>query len=222
MAASHSSTPFDPLRLLPILLWLAVQLGALAVAAGGVPLWAHHPLPHTSLACDVVVAAQVAAISLLFPVVLRDLSMSLVAIAATWPFLLLAGMLASEQQDHLLLAMGYLALWMGALAWLSQQLAIRAARLAAVCASAVLVIGPLILRYLSMESRGSTGDHNWLAIARASPIAVGLSMLRDGRPSWSSLLPITAVAIAAGLLRAREPKSSPSASSTSLHHSQNS
>ena len=101
-----------PWRASAVALWAGLQTAALAATAGGVHLWPHHPDPPESLAVAEMVAVQVVAAALLFPVLFADGVAAAVAIAITVPFDALAALLSATPTRSLLEPAGYVILWM--------------------------------------------------------------------------------------------------------------
>src|SRR5688572_29419877 len=73
-----------------LLIWLAIQLGATLLAALRIPLAAAYPEPAERLAVHVLLAVQVLAAGMLFPLLLRDWRSALQTIATAVPFQLAA------------------------------------------------------------------------------------------------------------------------------------
>src|SRR5437763_7314657 len=71
----------------PLLVWLIVQLLALALAAARVPLSAHFVQPGEALAIEEMLVAQFAASAMLFPFLLRDARCCVAMIVTAAPML---------------------------------------------------------------------------------------------------------------------------------------
>jgi len=193
------ASPSPGLKAAPLLLWVLVQLIALALSAAGTPLWAHHPLPRTSLAVETMLVAQLVGIWLLFPVVLSDVLLSLVAVAFLWPFLQLAGLLASAPQSKLVVTALYVSIWTAGLGVLNHQLRTWRFQFIAVALTAGTCLGGLILLYLHAEV--SAGG--------------GIQQRVNDKPSawWLALTPFVVAALIRG---ARGPNSPVQVRSTLL------
>src|SRR5690348_6559419 len=104
-----------------MLLWLAVQSAALSVAAFRIPLWAQAPANGEFLALKLLAIIQIGASSLLFPWLMRNWRQSIMIVAASWPFIALAGLLSAEE----LRSIGYVAVFVTA--WLVVLIMLRIA-----------------------------------------------------------------------------------------------
>src|SRR5690606_30763646 len=102
--------------LMPVLLWSAVQLVALAAGVFRVPLSDGYPRPAEDLAAHLMVTVQVTALAALFPLLLRDGVTMGVVIALLWPYLLAAGCLATLPLSAVAGAGLVVSLWAAALA----------------------------------------------------------------------------------------------------------
>ena len=80
----------------PLLLWLSIQLIALALAALGVPLAAHYIQPPQSQALGLLFVVQISAASLLFPLLCRSWQSATAAAFVAVPTLSFAAALAAE------------------------------------------------------------------------------------------------------------------------------
>lgn len=188
----------------PLLVWLAVQMAAMALAAWRVPLWAKHPPTSDPLAVHVLLSVQIIASALLFPLLLRGFGRALAAIAVTWPMLLGAGAIAAVEPSGLLRAAAFLTVWMAVLAEWARVLTDRRHRLIGVALAGGLTVGEVVLRYLQAEF-GSTDE---LAMA-GTPIWTGflgaaMTPVSGGSISsfsWYLLLTLGGVAVVISLLR---------------------
>lgn len=99
-----------------------------------------------------MVAAQIVGISLLFPSLHADVRLSVICVAVTWPFLQLAGLLASTPERNLVTASCLLTVWMAGLAGLARQLTSTRARLITVALATGFSLGGAVLFYLHIES----------------------------------------------------------------------
>lgn len=186
----------------PILLASIVQLLALAIAALRVPLSDGYAEPAEDLAAGVMVTVQMVMIAAVFPFLLQGMRRTLVMLGLPWPYLLLAGFLATTPWRSLLwaevLVNGWtvtLAVWRGILPRPRQQAV-------AVAAALLLTLGAAALRYLAAEyqpqvtSGASSGV--WLAF---SPLLGNLEQLRQDGPHLPPFLAIVALLLMAGLVR---------------------
>jgi hypothetical protein len=91
-AHEQSSARVGPL---PLLAWLLIQLAALGLAAGRVPLAARFPAAAETFALDEMLVSQVVFAAMLSPVLLKDLASSFASILTSLPFISLSGYLAA-------------------------------------------------------------------------------------------------------------------------------
>jgi hypothetical protein len=135
----------------PLFVWLLVQVGALALAAGRVPLAARYPSTGERYALEVLLSAQVGFSALMFPWLLRDLSGALLAIASCWPALALAVMLSALKPGTLPLVGGYVTLWLAVLTAWRFALAGEKSQLIGTAIAATWAIGGPVVWYLRAE-----------------------------------------------------------------------
>jgi hypothetical protein len=167
------------MRLSAILMWIVLQLLAVALAAGRVPLWAHHPLPRESLATAEVAAVQIISAALLFPLLLPNFSTSCAIVVLTLPFVQLAGILADETEMRLLVVSALVVLWVGGLALLGPALRTPRAQAVAVALTSAICLGTPLLCYLHNEATadgrallGVTAPLTW--VIAAVPLLAGV------------------------------------------------
>jgi hypothetical protein len=136
----------------PILVWTALQLSALALAAARVPLWARVNSPIESTALPLMLATQAAGSALLFPWLLRSLSAAVLAISMSVVFVQLAGLLGVAPIANTGVAAIGMILWLTGLAVWIPALRTQHSQAIAVAIVASVVIGAAGLNYLAMES----------------------------------------------------------------------
>jgi hypothetical protein len=135
----------------PLFFWLLLQVGVLALAAGRVPLAARYSSTGERHALDLLMAAQVGLASLLFPWLLRDISAAVMAIASCWPALALAVMLSALKPAALLIAGGYVTLWLAVLTAWRFALASERSQMIGTAVAATWAIGGPVVWYLRAE-----------------------------------------------------------------------
>jgi hypothetical protein len=158
-----------------ILPWLLIQLAALAAGAFGLPVYAHHPLPREALAVQEMLAVQIGATALLFPLLLPNGPTALAAIVLTWPFIQLAGLLSVTPQANLGMTTLYVSLWMAGLFGCSRLLRKKEAMLIGVCLTTLFTFGGVIAWYLHLEAM--TGGGNIAQSAMFGPLLGALSVV---------------------------------------------
>ena len=101
--------------LISVSLWGGFQLVLLALAAGQVPLWAHHPFPRENVALNVLSFGQVLLLVLLFPIVGSSWKVLLLNGIVMVCFDELAGLIAAKNQVEVATHLMYVLSWMGGL-----------------------------------------------------------------------------------------------------------
>jgi hypothetical protein len=184
------------MRLGAILIWIVLQLLALALAAGRVPLWAHHPSPRESLATVEVAAFQIISTALLFPLLLPNFSTSCAIVALSLPFVHLAGILADDPEIRLLVVSALVALWIGGLALLGGALRTPRAQAVGVAIMSSLCLCTPLLSYVHSEATsGATSMLStwspglWLVAATPLAIGIGLRTSRQRARLFSAINP---------------------------------
>lgn len=184
-------------RFLPLVIWCLVQAIAVAVAALRVPLWAAAPGAGEMLAVPVLLTVQILAAAMLWPKLLANWRLALLAVAAVWPFTTLAVLLAAGPLAEVWAVGGYCSAWIAGLFLLgtpfssTQHFAVPAA-----VVSTWTVSGP-ILEFLRREyGAGAAPSATPLAHILRGPLwnALQLSSLEQtaGVAAWS---PIIALAL---------------------------
>jgi hypothetical protein len=184
----------------PLLLWLLVQLAALLLASLRIALAAKYPQPAEALATHMMLAAQVAAASLLFPYLMRDWTTATAVIATAWPFAATASVLSAVPLAATAAGEAYVTVWLVTLALWSAALRTPRSKLYGLAVAAILSIGGAALWYLAREFNpgadvavGGSGDR----LLAASPLVAALRNLSPQRPRWTENLIPTALAAAA-------------------------
>jgi hypothetical protein len=168
--------------LAPLLVWLAVQMFALGLAALRVPLSARYPQPEESLAVHVLVVAQVAAAALLFPFLFRSIISSIIVIASAIPFLQLAAFLATFTDNRrLALCAAYLTLWLTGLAILNASLRCQKLKVYGVAAVSLMSLGGAVIAYLHREFGAPASAFDWQTHASLGPI-MGCMAILEANP----------------------------------------
>ena len=152
------------------------------------------PRPAEKLAVEEMVVAQIALSALLFSFLARDFAAVIVIAAASWPFLLLAGLLSSTPPYRLLEAGTFISIWIFALGLLRTESVKWNAWATAVAST--IAIGGAIAAYLRSEF--GSGTVNGLLFG---PIVGAIDVLHasDDRGRAWILLPIFLMGV--GVLR---------------------
>lgn len=180
---------------LSLLIWLGLQLLVLLLPVMQVQLSEEFPRPAEKLAIEELVVAQIALSALFFSVLLRDFASALVIAAATWPFLLLAGLLSSTPPSRLLETGGFISLWIVALALIRTD-SIKSNAWATAIASA-FAIGGAIAAYLRAEF--SSGPIDGLLFG---PVIGALDALHKSDDRWKGWTLLLIFLMLAALARA--------------------
>jgi hypothetical protein len=155
--------------------WLGVQVTALGLSALRVRFWARSPLAGEQLGLFVMLAAQVAAASLLFPVLLQNRRSAIIAMLTAWPFAELAAFLADAPRNRWIAGEFYVSVWLVTLYLWAGVLRISWQRLMATAVAAVLSLGGPMLWYLHSEF-GNGGQTASESPASFGPIAGAISL----------------------------------------------
>lgn len=129
---------------------MALQLAALALSAGRIPLAAQYPQSAEFEAVRVMLAAQFGGLSLLFPWLLPNLRTSIVAAACGWIMLLAAAALGAWPLAQAVPAGAFLTGWMIVLATVRAATPSRLPVPFSAIASVYIIGGPLVA-YLHRE-----------------------------------------------------------------------
>ena len=135
--------------------WLFAQLGALALAAGRVPLSANWVQPGERGASIEMLVVQIATSALLFPELLKDFNRAVIVAASAWPMLWLAGLLGGEDASNIYAAATYVTVWIGVLSIWRNVLSSERARMIGAAAAGLWCIGGPFLLYLHAEFGGA-------------------------------------------------------------------
>jgi hypothetical protein len=136
-----------------------IQLIALLLASSGWPLAAKYPQPPESQAVRVMLAVQLAGSAMLFPYLLRGWRAAFITIAAAWPMLLLASLLAVVAPRDVIPAASYVSAWVLTLAVWRLALPSRSAQMIGCALASLYILGGSFSEYLHSEfgTAGSTG-----------------------------------------------------------------
>jgi hypothetical protein len=158
-----------------LLLWMALQLIALALAAGRVPLSARFPSPVERQATAEMLVVQITAAALLFPLLLREWTSFLRAAAGAAMMLALAALMGRESMAAICSAGGYVLVWLLVLKVVRELLSKERALQIGVACIVLWTLGGPILLYMHAEFNGKqnlwpTHPDNWSASIAGGPV----------------------------------------------------
>jgi hypothetical protein len=188
--------------------WLGVQVTALGLSALQVRFWARSPLAGEQLGLFFMLAAQVAAASLLFPLLLNNLRSTLIAVVTAWPFAELAAFLADVRESRWIVGEVYVSIWLVTLYLWSGVLRNSWSRLLATALAAMLSLGGPMLWYLHSEF-GNGGQTVSESPASFGPIAGAISLSIPDSMNHACKLPamlFASGALACAVRRIRDVK----------------
>jgi hypothetical protein len=167
-------------------LWLAAQIGALALSAFRVPLSIALPQPAEQSALALMLLIQIAAAAFLSPLLLTTPRQTIIALTVAWPMAQLASFLSDTTYRRTALAETYVSLWILTLSlWLW---AIGRSRSAAFfpAIAAMFALGGPLLWYLRAEFVTQSTNVNWPHDALLGPSMGVLSQIIPDQIPWSA------------------------------------
>lgn len=199
------ASPAKPSRTPALVVWLAVQLAALALAAGRVPLWPDFPKPGDQFAAEEMAVAHIVVACLLFPWLMRTPSLAFMVIASTWPFAYLAGLLSAHMEPAMIRVGLFTTGWMIGLALWRSSLRSRRERAIGIALATLLSLGGVVLWYVS---RGRFRPFDARADALFSPILSAIAVMDVGtlRKPWGALVTWDILALAAAVVAGRSAR----------------
>ena len=141
-----------------LVIWLTLQICALAISAGRVMLWSHGPRAGEQIALAEMLAAQIIAASVLLPL-LRGRRTVLILIVTAWPMAQLASFLADAGTHRLIFGQTYVCLWLMIVHVWSRLISSPPGRLYASAIAMLLSLGGAVLCYLSIDFAEEAPQH---------------------------------------------------------------
>jgi hypothetical protein len=178
----------------PLLVWLALQLIALALAAARVPFSANFIRPAEVWAVQEMLIVQFVALATLFPFLLRDMRCCLALILASGPMLELAAMLAGTPMTRVIGAWGCLAIWLTGLAAWRAATPSRLHPIAIALAN-LLTLGGFVFEYLGHEFHLAPPAMGAPPAIGLLPLPATLRFAADGAPFFLPLLSTAILAL---------------------------
>lgn len=191
-----------------LLLWLLVQLLPLTLAAVNVPLSARYPQPARQFSVELMVAVQVGASSLLFPIIARGTARTIATVGSAGVMLLLAWFLtrlpyAADESIRVLHAWLWVGVWIAGLGQLlpvspvPQNTEFSTGQAFVMAAVSLVTIGGSMLAYVASEY-GSIDLMRWRDVL---PIHAAMEVARSGRATWQHYLLPGVLILFAGAIR---------------------
>lgn len=185
--------PTESVVVLPVVVWLVIQLLSLSIIAARVPLWARPPHPDEGIATRQMLVVQVIAPALLFGWLIPNATTGVVVILTSGPMLQLSGMLAQVPIGRIALTWGMLCIWLAGLTCWSATLRDIPQRLIACAVATMLALGMPMVRYLADENgMAGVGASFWRSIDLTGAI---LLATEPGRKVGWSMIPLLMVLI---------------------------
>jgi hypothetical protein len=169
---------------MPILVWSAIQIGALLLAASRAQLWARMSLPTENYALPIMLAMQIAFVAMLFPWLMQNLRSTVFLFLISALFLQLAGILGDETGWRIARAIWQS--WMGLITLALWRAALRNSRaqMFAIAIASSIAIGGACVCYLQMEFTDAAPSPvvMYLAVCAAAVSAIVLLVIRKSFP----------------------------------------
>ena len=185
-------------------LWIGCQFAAIALTASRVQLWSRSPTETEHLALAALLATQLSALLLLFPILLSSWRAATTAAICGLVFAQFAGILADLPTATWLNAELFPVAWLVAL-WLAAGLLhYDRARVYAAGFGAILAIGMPLLIYLRLDFAADAIQPDVTKLLWLSPVLGAVShTFPEGAP-LSSWLTVALLLVVAGPLRIRQ------------------
>jgi hypothetical protein len=199
---SLSKSP-DRAAVIPLLVWLLIQLAALALGASQTPPSARWTVE--SFALDEMLVAQVMSAALLFPLLLPNLRAAVLIAATSVPFSMLAGTLAGIANHRIATGCAPVVLWLAALAAFRRACIGRTMEVIGLLAATAISIGLPVAFYLNREFSGDAAASTWLI--PLSPTTASIAAAHGINGGWMWVSPATLFAVALTIAwRRRAPR----------------
>lgn len=162
---------------LSLLLWLAIQISALGLAAGRVPLWGRAAQVTELWAVEYLIIAQIAGSALTFPWLMGSWRSTAVVISTVWPFLFLAALFSPMPIGSIVCVGAYITAWLLALAILLPPLSSTEARLTAIAIAGLWAAGGPIFTFLHLEYAAGEPHSGRFGTLMRGPIEAGIRLV---------------------------------------------
>jgi hypothetical protein len=177
--------------------WLGVQVLALGLGAGRVMLWARSPGAGEQLSLFIMLAVQIGVSSLLFPLLLANWRVALIAVVTAWPFAELAGFLADASGREWMGGELYVSIWLVSLYLWAKILRDSWGAVFGAAVAGLVSLGGPVLWYLRSEF-GNGGRMDFGGSAMFGPIMGAFSLIipESGMKGWAFLSVFLAMGLA--------------------------
>jgi hypothetical protein len=159
--------------------WLGVQVLALGLGAGRAMLWARSPGAGEQLSLFIMLAVQIGAAALLFPLLLANWRVALIALVTAWPFAELARFLADASRDQWMMGELYVSVWLVSLYLWAKALRNSWGSMLGAAVTGMLSLGGPVLWYLRSEF-GNGGRVDFEGLAMFGPVMGAFSLIIPG------------------------------------------
>jgi hypothetical protein len=178
-----------------MIVWLCVQMIALALPAARALLWARFPSPAEQLAAHVMIITQIASSSLLCPLLFRSLRSAGFVMALALPFGQLSGVIAAHPPSRVAAASAYVFAWQLTLTMWCIRRTMRFGLAVSVVAS-LISLGGALGWYLQDSFPGGWFSIDTRAKWLYGPIFGSAAMLNDASAAcWRAWIVMTALLI---------------------------
>lgn len=131
--------------------WLGVQLAALGVSAFRFRIWARQPQAAEQSALAMMLITQIGVASLIFPLLLRNIRSTIVAVTTAWPLAFLASFLADADVGSVVRGEAYVSAWLVGLFLIGRTVRGERGQLAAIAIAGMVALGSPSLWYLRAD-----------------------------------------------------------------------
>ncbi|WP_428937704.1 hypothetical protein [Fontivita pretiosa] len=172
-SAAHRADGGDQAGLLPLIVWLGIQLVGLLLLATPTPLWAKANPPFEQYALMLMQGLQALASAAFLGWLMGQPRLACAVVISAIPFLQLAGLLAGASFSDVLEAMGWMLAWLWGLALWGPALRGDRQRGIATATALCVVVGVAMWAYLIEEFGGEAVDWKvcWRIISGAGLVS---------------------------------------------------
>jgi len=181
-----------------MVVWLALQMCALALSAGRTMLWARSPRASEQLGLAVMLVTQIVAASLLLPLLCGRRTVLILA-ATGWPMAQLAAFVADASFHRVILGETYVSVWLVVVHVWSRLISSPPGRLYASAIAMLLSLGGPVLCYLSVDFAEEAPHVVWVSAGVFGPAMGAISQVFPEQSHWLAWSEL-AILLLAGVL----------------------